>query len=904
MLQDRFNSASFRARIVPENFIAIALAILGVLAGESVYAATSGRVANSIDITDDQIILVELRESYTDSSLFDLEDTTISFVPDGEGGYSVERKALQWNPILGVEMDASNLASDPNVLANRLTLENFYFPFSGEKFREIYVSPSGLITFDSELFSAIVQRMRSGEFRYDNGLKRLSASFFENTIAPLFWVYNHNSIEGAIHANQSSQAATITFSVSEPCCHLDSFTTENNVNEYQVKLYSSGQIDFSYRTIESNMGIVGIFPIKTYGLGQLVASFDFESSSELDPKYDIINVSIYKTEDSQDLEFVYTFAGDITDVVDPESKNWYLSMQVRRGSSTWWSSHIGGGAYTLLVRSYFEAVSEPIIRENQLFVTMNLARARTGDVIEIVNRVNEYADKPGDRINFEFTYPQLIFRETPTRNIDFSTEEIASLHSRIYEGFFHQADVNTDWIMCDAIAVLGDIFTTAAHYSDFRLDYGAASSPVKSFDSPSKGIGIGVGFDAEPRDGPSPVGFCKTYDLQSNLARVIPLGAVAGSSFGSTPYHYSSGLLTHEVGHTWIVRGLPAEVDGENVWLDRFGGHWSIDLHSPVPFSLSGRVESSTMGGVNWRNNGDGTFSRFNTNVLASGFSYLDLYLMGIIPPENVPDFFIVNNYEYAGVGIDGNTLYTVDKVDVTIEDVIAANGPRFPTYLESPKDFNMAFTHVRQYGKPVDQRKLDILRGVRDAFFDNWCKVTGGLSTIYSEITSKYQSPNPCILSTDLGIGTEDPSYGVSYDWPDLSIFDFATVDRGYLQIRDWDLVAGDTFTAWIDIEGNGTVDIYVRFVLPDGTWITLGSGGELSQPSEVLPFLQSHDLESGILQRIELMNITLGTGADYGALQKGDYLLLVDIAHEGQSEPFHRTKNVTARSHRFRVN
>ncbi len=898
------------AQQIPRITVVIALAAMMQFAGVAANAADRLIFTNSIDVTDDQIILVELKESAADSNLFDLDNTTISFVPNDEGGYSVERKELQWNPDIGEEMEASYLDSS-SIIANRYTLENFEFPFSGENLRDLYVSPSGLITFSSDIYSGIMQRIDAGEFRYDNNLQNLSASFFEDTISPLFWIYEYTSISGKMYAIESSDSITLTFDISEPCCFLDSFTTDNNINEYQVKLYSSGKIDFSYKNIESKMGVVGIFQKHIYGQGELINSFDIGESSNISPQYDITNVSIYKSKDNRNVEFVYTFAGDLSAVLTSEFSDWVLSMRASKSGNTWswWSSLIRGNRSRLRVYPSFETVSEPIIHENQLFLNLNFMDAQVGDVVQIESRVLEHSRKLGDSIQFEFTYPDLIYRESRSRNIDFSTEEVSSLQSRIYEGFFYQNDnavITTHRIMCDVIGKFGDIFTLAAHYSSFRTDRGAASSPVVSYDSSSKGIGIGSWFGAGPRDGPTIVGSCKSYDLQSNLDRIIPLGSVPGSSFGSAPYLYSSGLLVHEIGHNWVVSpALRAKIGEERVYLSQIsGGHWRNNLHSPVAVSISGRDESSTMGGTNWRDNGDGTFSRIRSQVLTSGFSYMDLYLMGLIPPENVPDFYMVNNYEFVEIDSDGNWLYTVDKVDVAIEDVIAANGPRFPTYLESPKDFNMAFTYVRQYGEPIDQGKLDMLRGVRDAFFDRWCAVTGGLSTMYSQATSKYESSNPCILLTDLGNGTEDPTYGVPYDWPDLDISDFATIEYGGLQISDQDLNEGDTFSAFVELEGTGIVDIYVGFQLPDYSRVNLSSDGSLNENSEALPFLKSHVLESGVRQRIELITVTLEAGSNYDALQKGDYIISIDVAYEGQKNPLLDQQNAYSRSKKFKVN
>ena len=894
-----------RARLLPGIAATTGLSFFAMLANVTVDAATPFQVAHSIDVTNDQIVLVELKEALVDSNLFDLENTTISFVPNDQGEYSVERKGLQWDQAIGEEMEASILSTSPTVMANTYTLENFYFPFSGENFREILVSPNGLIAFDSAIYSGIMQRLYASSFRYDIGLKDISSVFYENTIAPLFWTYGHTDIPGTIHSSEGVDNVVFTFSVSEPCCDLDAFTTENNVNEYQVKLYSSGQIDISYRKIDSKMGVVGVFPKHDYGQGRLIQSNDFEESNDIDPQYDITNVSIHSSKDNRNLEFVYTFAGDLSEVTMAGSKNWYVTISVQYNFIPFGGPLISGGAPNLRVLGG-NVVSEPIVRGNQLFVSLNFEQLnlRAGHIVEITSRAQEYANTPGDEVEFSFVYPELISRDSLTRNTDFSAEEISGVQSRVYEGFYHQADINTDWLMCDVISELGDLFTLGVHYSSFRLDNLAASSPVRSFNSPSKGIGIGFGFDTDPRDGPAHIGTCKSYDLQANLARVIPLDSVAGSSFGTTSHYYSAGLLTHEIGHNWIVAGLTATVGNETINLSRFGGHWRSNLHSPVAIKLTDREESSTMGGVHWRDNGNGTYSRFSSPLLESGFSYLDLYLIGLIPPENVPDFYVVKNFEFVARDSDGNSQYMVDKVDVTIEDVIAAHGPRFPTYLESPKDFNMAFTYVRPYGEQIDQEKLSTLRGIRDAFLERWCIATGGLSTIYSEVTGKYQSSRACELTTELGIGTEDPAYGVAYEWPDLNISDFASMEYATLGIRDRDLHEGDTFSAYVDMLGSGTVDIYVQFRLPGGTWITLGSDGSLSEPSEIIPFRRSHVLGGSVTQRFEIISVPLGYGADYHALPKGDYLMIIHVGFEGQLNVFSANTFVGRWSTRFRVN
>lgn len=99
------------------------------------------------------------------------------------------------------------------------------------------------------------------------------------------------------------------------------------------------------------------------------------------------------------------------------------------------------------------------------------------------------------------------------------------------------------------------------------------------------------------------------------------------------------------------------------------------------------------MEGNNWEEISPGVF---RTGRVSFRFSPLDLYLMGLIPPSEVPPFFVIvepdtmgqrdingqritreSPPEYAGtpVTIRGR------RVTYTIDDIIRANGPRIPPY-------------------------------------------------------------------------------------------------------------------------------------------------------------------------------------------------------------------------------
>ena len=75
------------------------------------------------------------------------------------------------------------------------------------------------------------------------------------------------------------------------------------------------------------------------------------------------------------------------------------------------------------------------------------------------------------------------------------------------------------------------------------------------------------------------------------------------------------------------------------------------------------------MGGGVWQDNFDGSFTQLDDDyyVPATGWSYLDLYLMGFISPTEVPDFFILRNLVPAGHDSNGHAIFKADRTKITI---------------------------------------------------------------------------------------------------------------------------------------------------------------------------------------------------------------------------------------------
>ena len=134
------------------------------------------------------------------------------------------------------------------------------------------------------------------------------------------------------------------------------------------------------------------------------------------------------------------------------------------------------------------------------------------------------------------------------------------------------------------------------------------------------------------------------------------------------------------------------------------------------------------MDGSVWQDNFDGTYTQLDDDyyVPATGYSYLDRYLMGLISSAEVPDFFILQNLMPSGKDANGHPIFKADRTKVTIEDVITAQGPRLPDVDRSQKKFSTGIVVVVEHGHPPSLELLERANGIRMRWIDYWETTTG----------------------------------------------------------------------------------------------------------------------------------------------------------------------------------
>jgi hypothetical protein len=327
-----------------------------------------------------------------------------------------------------------------------------------------------------------------------------------------------------------------------------------------------------------------------------------------------------------------------------------------------------------------------------------------------------------------------------TRSTDLSAvKPTDAAHPVIFETFHHYGLPGSESMACTVIQALGDRFDFMVWYSDFRVDdQEAGTRSVGDIGQNVSGIGPRMDMGKRLQD------YCSQGRLQVTWYQPVWIGAVQAQETHPNGrynnYNMAVAQISHELGHRWstrtraIVNGDTIELRGpHDPWGMSGATHWPGSVSTPVPFPYSRPVEASIMGGANYKDNGDGTFTRLVGGTMnpASGFSYLELYLMGFLPASGVPDFFILRNQRNTGTTPEGNAIVTAETVRITIQDVIAHNGPRVPSFENSPKAYNTALVAVTLPGRQPSPAMLAQLEGIRTAWIGYWSKVTGGVSTM-----------------------------------------------------------------------------------------------------------------------------------------------------------------------------
>lgn len=747
---------------------ALLFALLGALAAAAPAGAqmerAPGRSVGTVTTEGKLIILTLDEDALGRPHLFDLAHRTLRFTPEA-GRYRVETLPEAWDGDLGTELKAPDQ-----------TLTRMSFPFSGQRWTSLSIGLTGSITFGPPEPSGGqggARPNRGGGLAVERYalLKRVGSTFINST--PAISVFFKPRMEGARYLKELGDRAVITWTLTEPYGGIQDWSWIPTVNRFQAVLYGSGVIDLTYDELSARDGIVGIFPRVQGGEERPLAALRLRDAAP-QPQLAFRGITLSEI-DGLYLKAKIEMAGELPAADQPGASGlaYHLCLSAagpgvpcsrdRKDATVWTVAALRGfgpqrsrPGRTPRYTGFGDGLDPEVTVEGTTITLKGIlpAGVRPGSTL-YVSAAAETAD--GAQTGSAGA------RAVPLKGIGSPEMDLAALRRQdgafpvIYESFYYPDSPRPNDLTCSVIKALGDRFDLLAYYSDFRVDNPEAGTPSTGplGGGPEGGEVTGIG--ARQRNLAS---YCTAGRFQWQYVQPVYMGAnqideypppeaassnrrdvqsythqLAERTFNGRipPYDYAMSQIGHEMGHRWSAF-VSARINGELIPLGPT--HWATGLQAPVPFPYQRPTEASAMGGGVWQDNYDGTFTQLDDDyyVPATGYSYLDLYLMGLVSAAEVPDFFLLRNLELQGHNGDGRPVFRAERTRITINDVIAAEGPRLPDVDHAQRSFNTGMVIVLEHGHQPPAALLRNVEGIRLRWMDYWETTTGHRSVMTAD--------------------------------------------------------------------------------------------------------------------------------------------------------------------------
>jgi len=684
--------------------------------------------------TQGNLIVMTLDEGVLGKAkMFDLGGRTLRFTRDG-AGYRVENAPLQWDAETGAEMSGS-----------QASLHKFAFPFSGKDWDSLSVGVTGSIAFGQQAGGG--RGGRGGGVSVERFAQLQEAGRTLINTVPAICVFFKPRMSGQRYWKELDDRAVVTWSLTEPVGGIQDFTWVPTVNRFQAVLHNNGNIEMSYQEVAAKDAVVGVYPMVNGGAEKEIATVSLKGDASAAPHLDVKSVKLTAI-DGLFLKATLETRGPVL----PEGNAALagVTYHIAFGKDREWTIRGGafGGRGGRGAPRYFASgpgVSPAVtVKDNTISVQGTLP-VQEGETINLSADAGGAANPPTAVKLAGIHSPEIDLAHVKPQDGPFPLA---------YEAFHYLSLPNARDLTCTVIKALGDKFDFLVYYSDFRVDNQEAGTPSNGplGGGPSGGAVTGIGAEQRGLDAYCTQGrfqwqFIQPVYIGSNQGQERPPEGITDTNTHNIaayahqigertpdgrilPYDYAMSQIGHELGHRWSAFAS-AKVNGETIPLGPT--HWARGLQAPAPFPYQRPTEASAMGGGVWQDNFDGTFTQLDDDyyVPATGYSYLDLYLMGMIAPSEVPDFFILRNLAPAGRDPNGHPIFKADRTKVTIDDVIAVHGPRLPDVDHAQKQFNTGMVVVVEHGNRPSRELIERTSRIRERWMDYWETVTGHRSSM-----------------------------------------------------------------------------------------------------------------------------------------------------------------------------
>ena len=652
---------------------------------------------------------------------FDLEGRTVTFTPDGEGRYTVRTDSLTWVETSSSTGTVFDLSTGSWRGKSAQVSLPFGFPFAGRTWTSVHVNTNGNVSFAAPETTHAEQRdiwadgrMRSVAAAVDSR----SATGFEAMIAVLWAIYG----EAIVSVDASPARVAITWEAVRPIPR-NHYYEPAGPNTFQVRLYPSGVIELAYRQVPERDGIVGLFH-GTGARGGVLGTATDDVGNVRNAIVDVVSAEL--VDNGSTVIASVTMAADIPERVSSGSLSYrfYLDfgtdicaveLRVRAAGRT-----PNGCGFVPSAVGY--RVQGPTLE-------IPISKTLWPDNRAVPWRMTANWSGP-DESEFDRIYGEPVnLEESSDRDLSLRSETVAG---NLFEVFHYPSIRRGEAILSSIYGRVPAEDELVAVFSDFRFDdifnTGPGSGPVNV---PIQGIGD---KQTRPQRG-------SKYGSDSLLSAVIGARYIGGPRWAKSgveeayEFHgHSYGVrhVAHELVHRWssnLEFRNPQSRRTETL-TDGRSSHWSNWLHAPerypvwIGFANEPYSTASVMGGSIWQDNGDGTFTEQDKGYpRAMGLSDLDLYAMGMIPPEEVRPTFLLRDAVKTGT----RGVFRATKVPVRIEDIVAALGPRVPSASEQRKVFRLGVYLLHEDGRAPRAEWLARAQSVTDNVVKYFRLATGG---------------------------------------------------------------------------------------------------------------------------------------------------------------------------------
>ncbi len=199
---------------------------------------------------------------------------------------------------------------------------------------------------------------------------------------------------------------------------------------------------------------------------------------------------------------------------------------------------------------------------------------------------------------------------------------------------------------------------------------------------------------------------------------------------------FSLGTLLQEIGHRWGAfvdyRMTPTGALQNDLTLAD-GAHWARafdDGSSPVDYDEERHIRQTPT-----------TWLREPVPGLEFRFCGLDLYLMGLKSRIEAGNFTLIQDYTEIGAPLPGGRQMVKGNArDLTVKNIVWAEGTRSPTHQQSQKHFRAAFVVITRDASRLDDmfvKQVEVLRRQLEQYFpistENRAFVDAGLDASHA---------------------------------------------------------------------------------------------------------------------------------------------------------------------------